>query len=63
MQYKMFQLLPGCNEACMQRYTVGIHRQGNTAMPYLLSFHAMLAVTTRDREKAKVQLLLDTQLE
>ena len=52
MPYKMcvFQLLPGCNVACMQRYTVDMHRQGNTAMRCLRSFHAMLAVTARDRE-------------
>ena len=34
----------------MQRYTVDIHRQGNTAMRCLRSFHAMLAVTAGDRE-------------
>ena len=58
----MFQLLPGCNVACMQRYTVDIHRQGNTAMRCLRSFHAMLVVTAEDR-KAKVELLLNIQLE
>ena len=52
LPYKMcmFQLLLGCNVACMQRYTVDIHRQGNTATRCLQSFHAMLAVTAGDRE-------------
>ena len=52
MPYKMcmFQLLPGCNVARMQRYTVDIHRQGNTATRCLRSFHAMLAVTAGDSE-------------
>ena len=50
----MFQLLPSCNIACMQRYTVDIHRQGNTAMRCLRSFHAVLAVTSTAGDKDSV---------
>ena len=62
MPYKicMFQLLPGCNVACMQRYTVVIHRQGNTAICGAYDRSRPLLPGTG---KAKVELLLDIQLE